>query len=235
MPFCAQAAAREEESQHQLFPGFALCLSSLPALPGRRRGLPGSLWLHSFHLLASKYELQINIIGLALQKNGVMSGDAALRYLRKAGKYYESPGGSIFRIRNQYFSLRGDVRLGHKTELAVKTDPSAEEQAVSGHTAVSLVYLRLFSLGCGIFFIIFFLFTFCSLTPLPRVGLTLDTDVKKLPARMISSLFMIPPACQLSRCVITSVFLYTTMAGAGQIQTENKKGRDTGQTNCLFT
>nr|XP_021146021.1 uncharacterized protein LOC110360169 isoform X3 [Columba livia] len=79
MPFCAQAAAREEESQHQLFPGFALCLSSLPALPGRRRGLPGSLWLHSFHLLASKYELQINIIGLALQKNGVMSGDAALR------------------------------------------------------------------------------------------------------------------------------------------------------------
>lgn len=38
MPFCAQAAAREEESQHQLFPGFALCLSSLPALPGRRRG-----------------------------------------------------------------------------------------------------------------------------------------------------------------------------------------------------
>nr|XP_021146026.1 uncharacterized protein LOC110360169 isoform X4 [Columba livia] len=86
MPFCAQAAAREEESQHQLFPGFALCLSSLPALPGRRRGLPGSLWLHSFHLLASKYELQINIIGLALQKNGVMSGDAALSWSMGTGR-----------------------------------------------------------------------------------------------------------------------------------------------------
>lgn len=43
---------------------------------------------------------------------------------------------------------------------------------------------------------------------------------------MASSLFMIPPACQLSRCVITSVFLYATMLGAVQIQTEKEKRKE---------
>lgn len=50
--------------------------------------------------------------------------------------------------------------------------------------------------------------------------------MKKLPAKMVSSLFMIPPACQLSRCVITSVFLYADVLGAVQIQTKKEKRKE---------
>lgn len=39
------------------------------------------------------------------------------------------------------------MSLGHKTELGMKTGPSSEEQAVSGHAAVFLVCLRFLFLG----------------------------------------------------------------------------------------
>lgn len=50
--------------------------------------------------------------------------------------------------------------------------------------------------------------------------------MKKLPAKMVSSLFMIPSVCQLSCRVITSVFLHANMLGAVQMQTQKEKRKE---------
>lgn len=57
------------------------------------------------------------------------------------------------------------MSLGHETELDLKTGPSAEEQAVSGHAAVFLVCLRFLLLELWDF--LFLLFSFHFLFPHP--------------------------------------------------------------------
>lgn len=129
------------------------------------------------------------------------------------------------------------MSLGHKTEMSMKTGPSAEEQALPGQAAVFLVCLRFLLLGLWDFHL--FLFSLHFLLPHPCALSWPDIKnwrkMKKLPAKMVSSLFTIPSACQLSCWVITSVFLYADMLGAVQIQTKKrKKERKKYWTNKLF-
>lgn len=120
------------------------------------------------------------------------------------------------------------MSLGHKTEMSMKTGPSAEEQAVPGHAAVSWFVCGFCCWGCGIFICFFFSLHFLlpHLCTLSWPDIKKCCKMKKLPAKMVSSLFMIPSARQRSRCVITSVFLYANMLGAVQTQTKEEKRKE---------
>lgn len=82
--------------------------------------------------------------------------------------------------------------------------------------------------GCGIFIRFFFSLHFLlpHLCTLSWPDIKNCCKMKKLTAEMVSSLFMIPSARQLSRCVITSVFLYANLLGAVQIQTKKEKRKE---------